>query len=410
MSYTDIQTGLTIWSSSDSYRQIDFSNDIALNWASDSSNSENPMTKFVILNPSEDNLVVTLPKTTLASVGANSVLSNKSGHPVVVKDFSGTTIDTINEASAICLVLSDNSTTAGEWEVFPWGSGSSYITEITVTPPSRGITVTGSPISSGSGEITLGLSDTLASLEQVGEGSLLGFLAKTADGTLALRTITKTDTNLTLQNPAGTADNPIFGLNTSLTNMVSIDVGTLNLSTNTISGSVKLAGNLVSIEDGVTFFNNTKSTRISVNAQTMDDVTYYLPDSRPQLFDGTEYFLTISGNGNDQGSYYIEPSSKRVGASPVAWIVFDGTGDTASLLSSSGNITFVRDGAGTFTFTLSDNMSSVHYGISGTSSNGTINANIIPTITNTNSFSVVTKTDNAINMPYNFISVFGIIE
>lgn len=237
MNYTDVFSGETVDPASNSSSSITVSSNVILNWASDFANYPNPMTKYIYFSTPNVGLSVTLPNATLAAAGSSSKFINNGPNDVLIKDFGGTTIYTLEVSLAVEVALKENSTSAGEWQIFLNPTGGTAVTGIDATEPAKGFSISGVPIGPGSGTIVFELTTTLDSLETIGTGATGGLIAKTAEDTVALRTLTSGNTNIEVTNGNGVSGNPTVTMNEDLTGLTTVEVGNLTLEDNKITST-----------------------------------------------------------------------------------------------------------------------------------------------------------------------------
>lgn len=416
MSYTDILSGATVGATNDSSSTIDVNaSNIVLNWPSDSNNVTNPMTYLLYFNVAQAAKTIRMPNATLASNGARSIFINNGPEDIEVADFDGGLIFNLIASETMEIALYDNSSEAGEWKTFSNPAGGSVVTSVAATPPARGITIAGSPITGGGGTFIFDLSNTLASLETIGTGIGVGFFVKTAvDGTLILRSLEGSDTNIQITNPEGTDDNPIISLNTDLTALTSIDVGDLTLSSDTIQSSNDTL-NILAVDGIVTnasYYIRDQITNFVSGLYLSDsslaaNINYHLPTI------ASPFANSIMQATPSAGKSLMNPSKYSTIGAAAAWIEFDATGILLPTLNASLNIaTFVRNGTGSFTITTILPFANLFIGPLGNCNlaDGSASGFMAFQVVNSNTINIFTRSavsSGPANYAYNFAAFYG---
>lgn len=233
-----------------------------------------------------------------------------------------------------------NTTTSG-FEVYAGGSwvglAAGTVTSIGLLAPAiGGITVSGSPITS-SGSFQLGLDGNLSALQLF---TSTGIATQTGTSTWAARSIAVGSANLTVTNGSGVAGNPTLDLATTLTGLVSVTIGNLVLSGNTIdttSGVIQLNKNLqheAGTQSRWYRADNVFYTSVMTSGSQTQTLNYVWPLSAPSAGQG----LASDASGN------------------LSWTTFPGTG-TVTSVAVTGSTGLTVGGspittAGTITLTL----------------------------------------------------------
>jgi hypothetical protein len=132
------------------------------------------------------------------------------------------------------VALTAATTQGGTWDATPFMAGETSITMIEVESSDGSVLIAGSPVVAPTGIIDITLQPALNSLQAV---NALGFpaLVDTDPVTYTARTfVAGVSGNVTIENPAGTDDNVSIDLNTIVTGLSSIGVGSLQISGSTI--------------------------------------------------------------------------------------------------------------------------------------------------------------------------------
>ena len=351
--YTDIISGTSVGAANTSSSTIVINEDTQLNWPSDSNNTTNAMTQTLYLSVTEADLTLYLPNATLASPGSGSLIVNEGPNAINIHYFSGDLLVALPSSETIKIELKTNSDSQGIWGTFSNPEGGAVVTSVSATPPARGIAIAGSPIAGGSGTFVFSLTNTLGSLETIGTGGATGYISKTADGTLALRSITPSNTNIVITNQAGVAGNTVIGLNADLTGLTSAHIGNMLLSGNgiEISNILNFQTDLNGVQNDYGYLIKDPTTNFTFKLYNPDnslssDVNYQVPTSIPSR-SGSILSATII-NGTTAS---IFPSKYNQLGVAGAWVQFNG-----SSFSFFGNniSTFTQTATGAYTVVFSN--------------------------------------------------------
>lgn len=121
--YTDVFGSQTVPPSGFAYRAVSLTTDTAFFWPQ-LSNGDNLMAMIMDVSASSTCAMI-LPDATLVSTGQDVLIRNTGANTVTIKDSAGGTITTIASGVAKYFYLTDNSTAAGTWTGFTFGTGTS---------------------------------------------------------------------------------------------------------------------------------------------------------------------------------------------------------------------------------------------------------------------------------------------
>jgi hypothetical protein len=207
-------------------------------------------------------LTVDLEDTSNISVGTYYRFINASGGILTIDPFGSQTIDGV--ASPKILQANQSITlmtgiTSGGWDTvsdgnIASGAGSGTVTSVGATQPARGITITGSPITTA-GVLTFALANDLDALENI---TGTAFAVRTASETWTTREITGLANNIDVKNGDGIAANPQVSIHPSYVGQGSITtVGTIT--------SGIWTGDKIAIANGGT---GSTTAQLAINALT----------------------------------------------------------------------------------------------------------------------------------------------
>jgi hypothetical protein len=232
-----------------SYSLINLTSDVTLSWAY-------PFTGGVVVS-NKNNIIsdndlrtMTLPSSKLVTVGTSLLFNNVGFHDFTLLDNSGAPIGNIILPSEIReIYLTDTSTDAGIWCMIPFGEGSSAISVISATSSNNSINITPGTITAPSGNFDFTLSASLQNLNLLTSNALPGFPVITANNPLTWKTVVLVGgTNVNIDNGDGVIDAPIINLNSAISGLTALNVGSFALSGTTLTtsetdGSLALSSN-----------------------------------------------------------------------------------------------------------------------------------------------------------------------
>lgn len=108
------------------YESYNLTQDLTVYWPNSYQNSPNVAPMFLqIATTSTTGLSLTLPSAMQVSVGQNIIIFNSSTNAVIIKDNAGGTIVTLGTGVVSYCIVTNNTTAAGSWEEFTFGTGTS---------------------------------------------------------------------------------------------------------------------------------------------------------------------------------------------------------------------------------------------------------------------------------------------
>lgn len=124
--YTDVFGGDTIPPSEYAYALYVIAGDEDFRWPSEYDGTFGLLIASITeLNPSSSGLTVTLPSAEQVSVGRDILFRNTGSYSIDVVDADGGAVATIAAGEAQYVYVADNSTAAGLWHLFTYGTGTS---------------------------------------------------------------------------------------------------------------------------------------------------------------------------------------------------------------------------------------------------------------------------------------------
>ena len=389
MSFVYVNGGQPVAVSQQGYLFYEIDEDLTLFWANEFIDSLNRVAGWMEIDATDANLSVIMPDATFVSPGQSTVIFNVGNNEFDIKDSDGNIIVPDLEAGkGYLLVIKDNTTAEGAWITSPFVASAPSVTSIEAVSNTAGnIVITGTPANpiTNAGQFTFTLGNDLAQL--TGFGTDVGLSVRVAQNDWELRDIAGTLNQIIVTNGDGVAGNPTIGLATTLTNLVSITVGNINIQANTISstnanGDINLTpngtGNIVTtgsiiIQDNkkAVFYNGANSNYISFSAGNRNTSQDYVwPTDDPldgqlmgfvsagnlgwfsvQTFSGISQVNHIARYSNTIGTIknsevIIDDAGNMTGVNSIVVqdLLLCTTGAT-TIASSAGNVTISPSGA-----------------------------------------------------------------
>jgi len=281
--YTSVFSGQNVGPAFPQYNTFTISGNIELSWPMGFQNLNPVVAVNMDISATAGGFTVKMPDAEGAGTGYAIKINNPGNFSFNLIDNSSNLIVTIPNGTTKEIWLIDNGTVAGTWRTFPNPGGGSAVTSINATSSSNNLVVTGAPglpITSA-GTIQFALANDLLALSTFGAST--GIAVRTAANTWALRSINGTVGQILVTNPSGVAGDVTIALSNVLTNLVSIGVGNLSLSGNTIA-STNANGNIIINPQGTGRVQLAKNTEL-------------LTGSSLKYFDVTGNFYTSFKNG-----------------------------------------------------------------------------------------------------------------
>jgi len=125
--YTNAFSGDVIQPTDVSYESITLTADLTLIWPVNGGTTQTPAARIMNVTASSGSLSLIMPPANQVSVGQDALIRNVGSNTFTVKDSAGGTIGTINAGAAKYLYVIDNSTAAGIWSIFTFGTGTSGV-------------------------------------------------------------------------------------------------------------------------------------------------------------------------------------------------------------------------------------------------------------------------------------------
>lgn len=108
-----------------SYESLTLAADLTLIWPVNGSNGQTAAARIMDVTASAGSLSLIMPPANQTSVGTDALIRNVGSNTFTVKDSGGGTIGTIAAGQAKYIYLTNNSTSAGVWAIFTFGTGTS---------------------------------------------------------------------------------------------------------------------------------------------------------------------------------------------------------------------------------------------------------------------------------------------
>lgn len=160
--YTDVFGSETIPPSQNRYVAVALTADTTFYWPEQATGS-NLMADIMEVTPTAA-YTMTFPDATLVGTGRDTLVRNLGAYTITLKDNSGGTIGTVAAGVAKYAYLTSNSTVAGVWTIFTFGTGTSAADASTLA--GYGLTATGSTLSQSTSTVSSSISATLAATDR----------------------------------------------------------------------------------------------------------------------------------------------------------------------------------------------------------------------------------------------------
>lgn len=121
----DTFTGGVVVPGSVSYLALALSANTSLSWPSFAAEGQNVVASIIEVTPSAGGFVLSMPDAKQAGTGSLTVIRNLGAFSFDVNDAGGNNLGTIAAGVAKLIYLQDNSTSAGSWGIFTYGTGTS---------------------------------------------------------------------------------------------------------------------------------------------------------------------------------------------------------------------------------------------------------------------------------------------
>jgi hypothetical protein len=124
VTYVNPLSGQTIQPSEVGYAAYTFSADTSLQWPVNG-NTEDVVAYIMDVTTTVSDISIYMPPANQVSTGQDSLIRNVGANTFYVLDYDGNTIATITSGQVKYVYITDNTTPAGNWAVFTFGTGTS---------------------------------------------------------------------------------------------------------------------------------------------------------------------------------------------------------------------------------------------------------------------------------------------
>lgn len=325
-----------------------------MSWPIQFQNTNLNVANYMVVSPTANGFVLTLPPATDVSVGVATIVNNPTIYSFAIHKFDGTLLFNSTAGTAEYMILADNTTAGGTWYTHPFAVGGSSVTSINATSSSNNLVIGGVPIVSA-GTITFALANDLLSLTSFAG---VGITCHIAANTYALRNIVGTANQIGIVNSDGVAGDITISLAPNITGITSIAVGDMLLQTRTIStvnvnedlilapngiGLTRIQGGGLRVESGLPVYfyatNNVNYTAFNSGAQAAN-ISLTWPTVAPTAGQVLSYTGVGTALGWANVTTFGGPST--TGAIPRYTNTTGSLGNSTVLLDLLGNITAVN--------------------------------------------------------------------
>ncbi len=311
-SYTDRFSSNLVSVAPASFANIPVSADVTLSWPIEFQDVNLIAANTTFISPTANGFEVTLPSARFVSDGQAILIYNPTGHTFdLLLNDATLLVNNFPANTGYYIVLTNNTTAAGTWTVFPFSAGSpsvSSVAAVTGGPGADNMSITGSPITNN-GTFTFIFEKDLAAVTELNTAT--GYLTRSGTHNAPLwvaRTLTGTANQINITNPTGAAGNSVFSLDPDVRFLTSLTAGSITLSGTTVgsaadltlssgTSTIKLTGDTYLIAKPLIFSNADLSHDLSITAPypLAADASYTLP---PLLPTSNNQFLTCATTGH----------------------------------------------------------------------------------------------------------------
>lgn len=208
--YTNVFGGSTIYPSDVSYFSATLTADIVLSWPLETTSNTNIAASIVEITASTGGYSVFLPSAALASTGQTILFNNVGSATFTVKDATGNTICAPASGQLWQVYVTDNTTAAGQWQAFQYGTGVSVANAASLAGYGlRAISTTLNqvmPVTNFNANYTAGPSDLSSVLVWSGGAGVLNLPAPSTLGTDWFVSVINQGSGTLVITPSGTID------------------------------------------------------------------------------------------------------------------------------------------------------------------------------------------------------------
>lgn len=122
--YVNPLSGQTIQPSEVGYAEFVLTTDVSLQWPVNG-NTQDVVAYIMDVNATVSGIEITMPPANQVSTGQDTLIRNIGANTFTVLDYDGNTIATIPSGVVKYIYITDNTSTAGAWAVFTFGTGTS---------------------------------------------------------------------------------------------------------------------------------------------------------------------------------------------------------------------------------------------------------------------------------------------
>lgn len=159
--FTSPFTGDVVQPTDVSYLSLPFSADVSLTWPAyvAPGGADTAAARIIDCNPSAGSLIVTLPYGSQGSVGTDILFRNVSAYSFTIQDKDNANSVTLAAGEARYFYLVDNSTSAGVWHNFTYGTGTSAADAASLA--GSGLTTSSGKLATSYGIVTTAVAPTI---------------------------------------------------------------------------------------------------------------------------------------------------------------------------------------------------------------------------------------------------------
>jgi hypothetical protein len=360
MSYNSPFTGNVIQPTDVSYREINLTGNLQLEWPINGTTTGNVAARIMEVLPSAGGFTIDMPPANQASVGQDALFRNIGANTFTVADFDGNTIIAVAAGQSKYIYITDNADEAGTWGIISFGVGSSSADAATLA--GYGLKALSTTLNQSHSLTTFSSNYTVAASDRASV-----YVWDAGDGTLTLPTAASLGNDwFVMVRNGGTGSLAITPTGSLLNGVASIDLQPADSCFICCSGTAYFTVGLGKVSQ----FNFTQLTK------TVDTGTYTLTSSEAANV-VQKYIGTMSGAVTVQlpqtvQVYYI--TNQTLDAGPYNITFTTGAAGAATAVVPSGNqVILLCDSVNIFNASTIAAGASVFSLSNGTASNPSLN-------------------------------------
>jgi len=328
-----------------SYQKINLTSDIVLSWPEFFTSGVMAF-DYNSVYATVNGFSITLPNASLNVIGTDMIFSNKSSVTFKILNNSGTLLKTVNAGEVIEFILTDSSNAAGEWDIFPYGSGVSDIISLTATSSDASIIIANPTITPPGGAIDFSLPSSISSIMSVVAKGIAVITSGSPTLQWTSRDIVPGSQNVTVTNGSGVDGNIGINLASNLVGVNSADIGGISFQNKEITTTTDEDLSMTAKGTGSVNISTTGTGTVNLNTVSIDKSA------------NVSGINSLSVQSLDVTSSFVSPNNAS------AWCMFTYSSLGGINKESSVNIkSITKDGDGKYIITFDTAMPNINYAV-----------------------------------------------